>query len=327
MSYYHLNSAERFCIYKLHVEQKSIRSIARFLSRSPSTISRELSRNTLFPGSYWDESAQRLACERKKIPRTQKRKEHEPLYDVVIKGLIEGFSPEIISGRLKREYRSLKMRISPEAIYQWIYSDSKQGGVLYKLLVRSHKSRLKQRHSKRRRHFKDRVSIHDRPKVIDNKVRIGDWESDSVEGAKSKGALATHVERKSRFLVAGKLKDRTSKVFMTASIALFEKFDKHLIKSFTVDNGSEFSEFKRLEKATESRIYFADPHSPWQRGLNENTNGLLRRYFPKGCNFLEIDDNLIQEVVDKLNHRPRKCLKFRTPYEVFYKIQGVALRT
>ncbi len=231
MSYYHLNPAERFCIYKLHVEQKGIREIARFISRSPSTISREIKRNTLHPGGYWCGSAQKLARERKKIPRTQKRKEHAPLYDVVIKGLIEGFSPEIISGRLKREFRSLKMRISPEAIYAWIYADSKQEGVLHKLLVRSHKSRRKQRYSKRRRVFKDRVSIQDRPKVIETKARIGDWESDSVEGAKSKGALATHVERKSRFLVAGKLKNRSSKVFMDTSISLFREFDKRLIKS------------------------------------------------------------------------------------------------
>ena len=114
---------------------------------------------------------------------------------------------------------------------------------------------------------------------------------------------------------------------MNVSVALFSSLPTKFVKTFTVDNGSEFAEFKTLEKATKSRVYFADPYSPWQRGLNENTNGLLRRYFPKGCNFHRISDTVIQEVVDKLNNRPRKCLNFRTPYEVLFKTKTVALRT
>ncbi len=137
-----------------------------------------------------------------------------------------------------------------------------------------------------------------------------------MEGAKSKGGLATHAERKSRYLVAGKLVDKRSETFMQTSIQLFKAIDPDLIKTFTVDNGSEFAQFKDLEQSTKSQVYFADPYSPWQRGLNENTNGLLRRYFPKGCNFHEISDSLVQQVVETLNHRPRKCLNFRTPYEV-----------
>ena len=148
-----------------------------------------------------------------------------------------------------------------------------------------------------------------------------------MEGAKSKGGLPTHAERKSRYLVAGKLVDKRSETFMQTSIQLFKAIDSDLIKTFTVDNGSEFAQFKDLEKSTESQVYFADPYSPWQRGLNENTNGLLRRYFQKGCNFHEISDNLIQQVVETLNHRPRKCLNFRTPYEVLFKTKCVALRT
>jgi IS30 family transposase len=239
----------------------------------------------------------------------------------------EGLSPEIISKRLKREYRSHKMRVSPETIYQWIFADAGQRGTLYQSLVRQHKRRRKQRRSCKRRIFADRVSIHARPKLVADKVRFGDWESDTMEGGKSKGGLATHAERKSRYLVAGKVTDQKSKTFMDASVALFLSIAPKLIKTFTVDNGSEFAEFKTLEKATGSRVYFADPYSPWQRGLNENTNGLLRRYFPKGCNFHEISDTVIQEAVDKLNHRPRKCLNFRTPYEVLFKTKTVALRT
>jgi len=129
--------------------------------------------------------------------------------------------------------------------------------------------------------FKGRVSISNRPKIVADKRRFGDWESDSMEGGKSKGGLATHAERKSRYLVAGKLDNKRSDTFMAVSTALFEQIEPRFIKTFTVDNGSEFSQFKTLEAATNSKVYFADPYSPWQRGLNENTNGLLRRYFAK----------------------------------------------
>jgi len=326
MSYSHLSLEERLCIVKMLYEKKSIRTIAHFLSRSPSSISREIKRNSL-DKLYWYDSAHHLASQRKRNPRSEKRKSHSPLYDIVIKNLIKGLSPDIIAGRLKREYRSTKMRVSHETIYQWIYADAKAGGVLYKLLPCHHKKREKQHRSRRRRHFEGRVSIDKRPKVVADKVRFGDWESDTMEGGKSQGGLATHVERKSRFLVVGKLIDKRSSTFMEVTINQFSRIDSRLIKTFTTDNGSEFSEFKRLEKATQSRVYFADPYSPWQRGLNENTNRLLRKSFPKGCNFHEIDDNVIQQVVAELNHRPRKSLKYRTPYEVLFKIQGVALRT
>jgi len=326
MSYSHLSLEERLCIVKMCYENKSIRAIARFLSRSPSSISREVKRNSINK-VYWYDSAQHLASQRKRYPRSQKRKSHAALYDLVIKKLIEGLSPDIIAGRLKREYGSLKMRVSHETIYQWILSDASRGGVLYRLLHRHHKKRHKQGRSKRRREFAGRVPISKRPKVVEDKVRFGDWESDTMEGGRSLGGLATHVERKSCYLVVGKLIDKRSSTFMDATIKAFKFIDKRLIKTFTTDNGSEFAEFKRLGKATKSRIYFAEPYSPWQRGLNENTNGLLRRNFPKGCNFHEIDDNLIQRVVNKLNHRPRKSLKYRTPYEVLFKTRSVALRT
>ena len=326
MSYSHLSVEERLCIVKMLYEKYSIRAIAKFLSRSPSSISREIKRNSTNQ-IYWYESAEHLAKIRKRYPRTQKRKLHAALYDLVIKKLIEGLSPDIIAGRLKREYSSPKMRVSHETIYQWILTDSRLGGVLYKLLHRHHKTRQKQGRSKRRREFEGRVPISKRPKVVEDKVRFGDWESDTMEGGRSLGGVATHVERKSCFLVVGKLADKRSSTFMDATIKAFKFIDKRLIKTFTTDNGSEFAEFKRLGKATKSRIYFAEPYSPWQRGLNENTNGILRRYFPKGCNFHEIDDNLIQRVVYELNHRPRKSLKYRTPYEVLFKTRSVALRT
>ena len=327
MPYTHLTSHERYCIAHMHAHKMSLRTIASQLSRSPSTISRELKRNKPPYAVYWYDAAERYSKQRKSEPRTQKRKSHTLLYELVTKNIRQGLSPELISGRLKREYRSQKMRVSHETIYQWIFADAKQGGDLYLSLVRHHKNRRKQRRSSKRRLFEGRVSISERPKIVDDKTRFGDWESDTMEGGKSKGGLATHAERKSRYLVAGKVVDKRSDTFMRTSIKCFKRIDPRFIKTFTVDNGSEFSKFKDLENATASKVYFADPYAPWQRGLNENTNGLLRRFFPKGCNFHKISDKVIQQAVEKLNHQPRKCLNFRTPYEVLFKTKTVALRT
>jgi len=326
MSYTHLTRHERFCIAHMHSAKYPVRLIAKRINRSPSTVSRELTRNTGAYSPYWHDWSQFYADERKAIPRVDKRKSHPPLYEVVIKYIRQGLSPELISGRLKRDFKSPLMRVSHDTIYRWVVADARSGGDLYKSLVRRHKYHRKQRRGLRRRLFEGRISISQRPKIVGDKVRFGDWESDTMEGGKSKGGLATHVERKSRYLVAGKLDNKRSDTFMTVSSSLFKEIEPRLIKTFTVDNGSEFARFKELEKATDSQVYFADPYSPWQRGLNENTNGLLRRYFPKGCNFHQISHDRIREVVAKLNHRPRKCLNFRTPYEVFFKTKTVALR-
>jgi len=322
MSYTHLTAHERYCIAHMHMARFTIRYIAKRLNRSPSTISRELKRNKGRCSPYWYDWADGYAQERKRIPRCEKRKSHQPLYELVMRHIRDGLSPELISGRLKREFRSQQMRVSHETIYRWVIADAVEGGDAYQSLVRHRK----QRRSVRRRLFEGRVSISERPQIVTDKRRFGDWESDSMEGGKSKGGLATHVERKSRYLVAGKLDNKRSDTFMAVSAALFKQVESRLIKTFTVDNGSEFSQFKTLEEATNSKVYFADPYSPWQRGLNENTNGLLRRYFPKGCNFHEIAHDTIRQVVEKLNHRPRKCLNFRTPYEVLFKTKTVALR-
>ena len=327
MSYTHLTAHERYCIAHMYMAKYAIRLIAKRLNRAPSTISREVKRNKGSHSPYWYDWAQQYADKRKSQPTCEKRKSHRRLYDLVINNIKAGLSPEIISGRLKREFRSPKMQVSHETIYRWVIADALEGGALYLSLVRRHKRRRKQRRSVRKREFAGRVSISKRPKIVADKSRFGDWESDSMEGGKSKGGLATHVERKSRYLVAGKLSNGCSDTFMTVSTALFEDINPALVKTFTVDNGSEFARFKTLEKATKSKVYFADPYSPWQRGLNENTNGLLRRFFPKGCNFHQISDDIICQAVEKLNHRPRKCLNFRTPYEVLFKTKTVALGT
>ena len=314
-----------YCIAHQHMAKYSIREIARRMNRSPSTISREVRRNKGRISPYWYDWAQQYADARKAMPRHAKRRNHSYLYQKVVCALRKGLSPEIISGRLKRECRDRRIRVSTETIYQWVFKDAREGGDLYLSLVQCHKKRRRQRRNSLRRLFESRVSIDQRPLIVEQRRRFSDWESDTVEGGKSKGALATHVEHKSRFLTAGKLSDKRSNTFMETTLQIFKPIESKFIKTFTIDNGSEFSQFKQLEKGTQSKVYFAGPYSPWQRGLNENTNGLLRRFFPKGCNFHAISHKMINDVVKKLNHRPRKCLNFRTPYEVLFKTKTVAL--
>ena len=193
------------------------------------------------------------------------------------------------------------------------------GGDLYTHLRRHHKRRRKQRHyGSCRGLIPGRVSISKRPEAVDNRKRFGDWEGDTLEGAKGSGGIASHVERKSRYLVAAKLSDKSAETMTIASAKAFRRVPKVMRKTLTVDNGKEFAYFKQLEIKTCFSIYFADPYSAWQRGSNENTNGLIRQYFPKGTEFKEITNKDLALVVKKLNHRPRKSLNYQTPHEVFY---------
>ena len=328
MSYKHLKLEERYVIAHLKLFKLSLREIGRRLKRSASTISRELKRNTgKYQKVYWYEDAQNWAEQRKTQDRLSIKKTDEQLYRYVISGLQTGWSPQLISGRLRREYPIHRnMCISTETIYRWIYRDAHEGGQLYELLPRHHKKRKRHRgRLKLRGRIKDRVGIEQRPKVVDSRSRYGDWESDTLEGAKGKGALATHVERKSRYLLVSKLKDKRACTYTQRAVSVFRKIPDKYLKTMTVDNGKEFSGFKQIEQRVGVKVYFADPYAAWQRGTNENTNGLLRRYFPKGFDFSRVSHYLVSKVVRKLNNRPRKCLDYRTPREVLFKIPTVAL--
>ena len=330
MSYTHLNARERMSLFYLKQMGLSLREIGRRLNRSHTSISRELKRNNRVSGCYCDRAAQSFADKRKSLPRHQRCYSNSRLRQYVIDNLKLGWSPEIISHRLPRDYpyRIKTMRISPEAIYQWIFNDAEQGGMLYTYLVRSHKKRRKQRrYGSLRGHIPDRVDIDERPAVVDTRSRYGDWEGDTMVGHRHQGRFVTHVERKSRYLVAGKTLDGTASAFNQVSLVLFKKIPRQYMKTLTLDNGSENSNFKELEKELSLRVFFAKPYASYERGTNENTNGLLRRFFPKGTNFLEVAHSELEKVVHLLNHRPRKCLKYRTPFEVFNLITGGALGT
>ena len=178
------------------------------------------------------------------------------------------------------------MRISIETVYRWVYRDASRGGRLFGFLCRCHKKRRRQHHyGTGRGLIPGRISIDKRPDLVATRQRFGDWEGDTVEGAKGSGHITTHVERKSRYLIAAKLANKTAAVTAQAVAAAFRKIPAALRHTLTLDNGKEFARFHDIEKDTGLAIYFADPCSAWQRGTNENTNGLLRRYFPKGMDF------------------------------------------
>ena len=332
MSYSHLTLQERYVIYHLVLYGLSLREIGRRLNRHHMTISREIKRNRptyADDAVYWHEAAQDYAARRKRFARHCIRQSNLQLVRYVKSKLRQDWSPEEIAGRLVADYpNNALMRISPEAIYQWIYSDAIEGGDLYIHLRRRHKRRRKQRrYGSGRGLIPGRVGICERPGVVDNRQRFGDWEGDTVEGAKGTGGIASHVERKSRYLLAAKLLNKTADTMTIESAKAFRRVPKVMRHTLTVDNGKEFSQFKQLEKKTGLCIYFADPYSAWQRGSNENTNGLLRQYFPKRMNFSNITNKDLALAVKKLNHRPRKCLNYQTPCEVFYSAIRGALAT
>jgi len=321
MPYAQLTAQERYVIYHLKLLKLSLREIARRLGRHHSTISRELKRNgpILPTWVYWHEGAHQKAMQRRCLPRHFRRRNHTPLVEYVERHLKAEWSPDVIVARLKMEHAAdSKMRLCIETVYRWVYRDAGLGGQLFKNLRRCQKKRRRQRrYASGRGLIPGRVGIDARPDWVEARQRFGDWEGDTVEGAKGSGHFTTHVERKSRYLIAAKLTNKTALATADAVTGAFKRVPRKLRQTLTLDNGKEFARFKRIEEETGLTVYFADPYSAWQRGTNENTNGLLRRYFPKGSDFRNVTEEMLASVVKKLNHRPRKCLGYRTPHEVF----------
>lgn len=329
MSYTHLTWKDRYVISHLTVAGFSMREIGRRLGRDHSSISREIKRNgpSYSGGVYWYDFTHPKAVKRRHQARHYRRQNHQPLVEYVEDRLRLDWPPEAIAARIRVDFPiDEQMRISHETIYRWGYLDASQGGDLHNHLRRRHpKRRMQKRYGSGRRFIPGRVSIDQRPAIVETRERFGDWEGDTLEGAKGKGALATHVERRSRYLIAAKLADKKAATMNAQSIPSFLKLPRPMRQTLTVDNGKEFSQFKELEAETGLKVYFADPYAAWQRGTNENTNGLLRFYFPKGTDFLAIMEEEIDLIIEKVNHRPRKCLNYQTPHEVFLKKSRGAL--
>jgi transposase, IS30 family len=234
-------------------------------------------------------------------------------------------SPQQIAGRLKREGQPT---VSHETIYQMIYYDYAGMRVYARYLRQFHIRRQKRKSQRSKRGLiPNRVGIEMRPSIAEEKRQIGHWEGDTIVGANHLGAIATHVDKASKFLVARLMKDRTAAQMNQVSIAAFNEIPADKRRTLTFNNGKEFSGHQQLAAVLRVQCYFANPYHSWERGLNEHTNGLIRQFFPKGTNFKMLRQQQVDEVVKLINHRPRKSLDYRTPHEVFWEQSGdVALQ-
>lgn len=331
MKYKHLSILEREKIQELLWKKQSVRTIAKELDRPPSCISREIKRNQPLQYKYTPRVANERALLKRKERGRKLRLKNLFIRRYVIDHLKSGYSPEQISGRLSFEYP--KYNISYEAIYQYIYHQVYREGYgtlkphhhdLRGYLKRRHKRRAKKGMRKGERIFKHKgVSIELRPKEIEKRKIIGHWEGDSVVSRKSKFRLNTLVERKTGFVLISKIQDGTSIQTSNIVIERLKFFKPFFRKTLTTDNGTENFGYEDIENNLNISCYFAHPYCSGERGTNENTNGLIRWYFPKGIDFATVSDEDVARVEYILNTRPRKRLGWRTPLEVFN--EGVAL--
>lgn len=313
--YTHFTTEEREMSRVLKAQGFSIRVIARTLNRSPSSVSREFRRNCYANGEYAAHHADKLYRKRRKNCGRKPKLKEGPARDYVLEKMSLRWSPEQIAGRSKLDNEPFS--ISFPTIYRAI--DSGALPPQLKKIMRFKWQHKKCKGEDKRGKIPDTTPISKRPAGAENRTRFGHWESDTVLGMRKTGCFGTHVERKSGYLVAFRINDRQDKAFNIATIKAFSAIPDKLKKSFTVDNGKEFAAHKELSEATGMNVYFCDPYSPWQRGTNENTNGLLRQFFPKGTSFADVTDEDLQHFVDMINNRPRKRLNFLTPFEVLKK--------
>jgi len=292
----------------------SKREISRRLNRSDSTIRDEINRNS-FGQYYVAVHAQAKAEKRIVTARHRHPLKNKSVYKYVLKKIRLGWSPEQISGRLRYlKPNNSYWEISHECIYQFIYAKENQHKSLWEYLPRKQKKRRKKYGRKTQRsRIPDRVSIHDRPEEIENRETFGHWESDSIIGKNHKGGIHTEVERKTRLVMAKFLKDLTAEETADKASQMFRDLPEEAKKSTTLDNGLENTQHKKFGVTT----YFCDPYSSWQRGTNENSNGLIRRYLPKKTDFSKYQQWELDDMINEINNRPRKCLGFKTPQEAF----------
>lgn len=320
MKYKQLSKYERDKLSVLRSKGLKLREIAFKLNRSPSALSRELKRNNSRVG-YFPHKAHEKAEKRLRESHRKKRLKTYALRLKIEEKIIEGWSPEIIAGELKK-LNGGKSVISHESIYQWIYREAKY---LSGYLVRGREKRYPRNHKRYRgEKIPNRTSIKKRPKKATKRKEAGHWESDLMTSSASKAALQVNVERVSRYTKVNRLKNRTSRENRRALFMSLKDYPSQVRRSITYDNGSENVEHEILNKDLGTKSYFCQPYHSWEKGTVENTNGLVRRFFPKRSDFAKISNERIQEVEDWLNNRPRKCLGFKTPAEVFNSFVALA---
>lgn len=320
MSYTQLTREQRYQIYALRKAGHTQTETASVIGVHKSSISRELRRNRGRRG-YRPALAHESA-------EARRRAAHRPRISaqtwVVVESLLRrDWSPEQVAGRLRLEGREA---VSHERIYRYVYADQRAGGTLHLHLRCQRQRRKRYGKASRRGQIAGRVGIEERPRVVEAKRRIGDWEADTIVGRRGRGALLSLVERKSKLLRLCWVERKGAGEVAEASLRVLSPLSGKVL-TLTSDNGGEFAHHQRISEGLGARFYFARPHASWERGVNENTNGLLRQYFPKRADFAMITQAEVERVVGRLNERPRKTLGYRTPNEVFYKRRPVALQS
>ena len=326
-SYTHFTLNERKFLQQLLSEGYSFRKIADFLDRNVSSISREVNRNrSKYPPKKKSNNKYRYHAWRAQTLATIRRRENKKYrlhpdtkeWDYIVHKLQSFWSPEQISFRWRIDYPEAPI-FGVSTIYRYIKAKQFEG-VTRKTHLRRRGKFILPRSSNYNSIQPERISPN-WPNAIKCRSRIGDWEGDTVYGGVGKGLLVTQVDRKSRYLCASLLHNRESKLTKDTIVSMLQGFPVH---SISLDNGSEFAEFRALEAELDTQVYFAEPHKPWQRGTNENTNDILRFFFPKGFGFHSIEQDNLDFIVDLINNRPRKCLGWKTPTEIFFQ-KSVAL--
>ena len=309
----HLTLQEREIVAQMRHDHRKQREIAERLKRDPSTISRELRRNRGRNG-YWSSSAQAMADARRSHRPWICKMERPEVARYVRERLRLYWSPDEIAGRSRQDFPgNPRHRVSRQTIYTWIYTQQAAGASWLRYLRRLGRMR---RRSENRGRLPACVSIKGRPAVVDRRARYGDWEGDTVVGRWHQGGAVTLVDRKSGYLLLGKVPDRHASTVHEAIKELFQPMPASLRRTLTLDNGKEFAEHESLAAEIALQVYFAEPYCAWQRGTNENTNGLVRQFFPKGSDMAHVPVQRFEKVQHLLNNRPRKRLGYRTPHEI-----------
>ena len=308
----HLTREQRYTISAMRKQGCTQKMIAEAIGKDKSVISRELKRNANLKGKYSFEYAQDMASMRKE--RMKKPRKLLPcLKKEIIRRIEQGWSPQQIEGRFKLEN---KPYVSHKTIYEIIRQDKADGGNLYKHT--RHQLKHRKRPVGEKIPIKNRVSIEQRPKIVDAKERFGDWEIDTIVGENNKGAIVTIVERKTAFMMMEKLTLGKNAENLTKQVTQMLMAYINHVHTITGDNGTEFAEHQNIAEILKTNFFFTHPYAAWEKGLIENTNKLVRQYIPKKTNFDTINQQQIKEIQYKLNNRPRKNLKFKSPKEIFF---------
>lgn len=312
MHYKQLTENERYQIYIMKKAGHSQESIALVLDRSPSTISREVRRNKGLKG-YRPAQAQRFSDSRRTGAYKQ-CKVNDEVRAWIVKLLRQELSPQQVVDYIRRHK---KLSLHHETVYRLVYANKAEGGGLYQhLRIVSKPYRKRYGHYDRRGKIKNRVSIEKRPLVVERRSRIGDWEGDTVIGKGRQSALLTLVERKTLYTVIVRLRGKQADLLAKAAVKVMKPMADRL-HTLTLDNGLEFAQHEQIARELKANIYFAHPYASWERGINENTNGLIRQYFPKDTDFNQVSDADIAHVMERLNNRPRKSRGCCSPNELF----------